>query len=59
MQRIKIASPSFEHDPARPAGHRRGGLALGPLLVASDLGATSVYEPPAGEPICPCPHELS
>jgi uncharacterized cupin superfamily protein len=58
MQRINIASPSFERDPARPAGYRRGGLELGPLLGASDLGAT-VYELPPGESICPYHYELS
>jgi len=57
MKRVNIAAPSFEHDPSEPDGYRSGGMRLGPLLAARQLGAT-VYELPPGESICPYNYEL-
>ena len=58
VQRINIAAPEFGYDPARPEGYRRGSFKLGPLLGASDLGAT-IYELPPGQAVCPYHYEHS
>jgi uncharacterized cupin superfamily protein len=56
MKRINIAAPQCEYDPADPDGYHSGRLRLGPLLGASQLGA-SVYELPPGQSICPYHYE--
>ena len=56
MRRINIQAPEFHHDPARPEGYRRGSFQLGPLLGASDLGAT-IYELAPGQAVCPYHYE--
>ena len=56
MQRINIAAPAFAYDPTDPDGYHSGALRIGPLLAASQLGAT-VYELPPGQSICPYHYE--
>ena len=56
VRRINIASPQFEYDPGDPPGFRSGMLRFGPMLGASQMGA-SVYELPPGEAICPYHYE--
>jgi uncharacterized cupin superfamily protein len=56
MGRINIASPQFGYDPGDPPGFRSGMLRFGPMLGASQMGA-SVYELPPGEAICPYHYE--
>jgi uncharacterized cupin superfamily protein len=56
MRRINIASPKFGYDPGDPAGFRSGMVRFGPMLGASQMGA-SVYELPPGEAICPYHYE--
>jgi uncharacterized cupin superfamily protein len=56
MRRIKIVSPQFGYDRGDPAGFRPGMLRFGPMLGASQMGA-SVYELPPGEAICPYHYE--
>jgi uncharacterized cupin superfamily protein len=56
MQRINIAAPEFAYDPTDPDGYHSGALRIGPLLAASQLGAT-VYELPPGQSICPYHYE--
>jgi uncharacterized cupin superfamily protein len=56
MKPINIAAPQCEYDAADPDGYHSGRLRLGPLLGASQLGA-SVYELPPGQSICPYHYE--
>jgi uncharacterized cupin superfamily protein len=58
VRRVNIASPEFEYDPDYPPGFRAGMLRVGPLLDASQLGA-SVYELPPGQAICPYHYEYA
>ena len=56
LRRINIASPQFGYDSDDPPGFRSGMLRFGPMLGASQMGA-SVYELPPGEAICPYHYE--
>ena len=58
MRRVNIASPKFEYDPGDPAGFSAGMFRFGPLLGASQQGA-SVYELPPGQAICPYHYEYA
>jgi len=56
MKRINIAAPEFVHDTGDPDGYHTAMFRIGPLLGASQLGA-SVYELPPGQSICPYHYE--
>jgi len=56
MQRINIASPTFEYDADDPAGYRSGMHRVGKLVGAASTGI-SVYELPPGQSICPYHYE--
>ena len=56
MRRVSIASPAFEYDASDPEGFRSGMFRFGPLVGATQLGA-SVYELPPGQAICPYHYE--
>jgi len=58
VRRVNIASPKFEYDPDDPAGFTAGMFRYGPLLGASQQGA-SVYELPPGQAICPYHYEYA
>ena len=56
VRRVNIASPDFEYDAADPEGFRSGMFRFGPLVGATELGA-SLYELPPGQAICPYHYE--
>ena len=56
MKPINIEAPQFNYDPSHPEGYRAGGMRLGPLVGAEQLGAT-VYDIPPGQSICPYHYE--
>jgi len=56
VHRINITSPEFRYDPDDPPGFQSGMLRLGPLVGASEVGA-SLYELPPGQAICPYHYE--
>lgn len=56
--RINIAAPEFTYDKGDPVGFRSGMFRFGPLVGASQLGAT-VYELPPGQAICPYHYEYA
>lgn len=58
MRRTNIAAPEFTFDKDDPEGFRSGMFRFGPLLGASELGAT-VYELPPGQAICPYHYEYA
>jgi uncharacterized cupin superfamily protein len=58
MRRISIASPEFHYDSDDPPGFRSGMFRFGPLVGASQMGAT-VYELPPGQAICPYHYEYA
>jgi uncharacterized cupin superfamily protein len=58
MRRLNIAAPELTYDPDDPEGFRAGMLRMGPLLGASQLGA-SVYELPPDQAICPYHYEYA
>jgi uncharacterized cupin superfamily protein len=58
LRRINIASPEFHYDEEDPDGFRSGMFRFGPLLDASQLGAT-VYELPPGQALCPYHYEYA
>jgi uncharacterized cupin superfamily protein len=55
---INIAAPEFAFDSGDPEGFRSGMFRFGPLLGASQLGAT-VYELPPGQAVCPYHYEYA
>lgn len=57
-RRTNIAAPEFTYEKGDPAGFRSGMFRFGPLLGASQLGA-SVYELPPGQAICPYHYEYA
>ena len=57
-RKVNIAAPHFAHDKDDPEGFRSGMFRVGPLLGASQLGA-SVYELPPGQAICPYHYEYA
>src|SRR5947209_197768 len=56
MRKVSIASPEFTYDPEDPDGFRSGLFRFGPLVAATETGA-SVYELPPGQSICPYHYE--
>ena len=56
MRQTNIEAPQFEYDPDDPEGYRAGCFRMGPIVGASQLGA-SVYELPPGQSICPYHYE--
>ena len=58
MRRINIASPDFAYEAGDPEGFHSGMFRFGPLLGATQLGAT-VYELPPGQAICPYHYEYA
>jgi uncharacterized cupin superfamily protein len=56
VRKVNIAWPKFGYDSGDPPGFRSGMLRFGPMLGASQMGA-SVYELPPGEAICPYHYE--
>jgi len=57
-QRTNIAAPEFTYEKGDPEDFRSGMFRFGPLLGASQLGA-SVYELPPGQAICPYHYEYA
>ena len=58
MRKVNIRSPEFSYAADDPAGFRAGMFRFGPLLEASQMGA-SVYELPPGEAVCPYHYEYA
>jgi uncharacterized cupin superfamily protein len=58
MRRTSIAAPRFKYEEKDPEGFRSGMFRMGPMLEASQLGAT-VYELPPGQAICPYHYEYA
>jgi uncharacterized cupin superfamily protein len=58
VRRVNIASPEFRYDSDDPPGFRSGMFRFGPMVGASQLGAT-VYELPPGQAICPYHYEYA
>jgi len=56
MQRVNIATPTFEYDDEDPEGFRSGLHRLGRQLPATSTGV-SVYELPPGQALCPYHYE--
>jgi uncharacterized cupin superfamily protein len=56
VRRINIASAKFEYDSGDPPGFCSGMFRMGPLVGATELGAT-VYELPPGQAVCPYHYE--
>jgi uncharacterized cupin superfamily protein len=56
MRRVRLPATELADDTARPAGFRRRGARLGPLLGAERTGA-SLYELPPGQAVCPYHYE--
>ncbi len=58
MNRVNIATPTFEYDEEDPDGFRCGMARVGPKLGAVQMG-TSVYELPPGQALCPYHYEYA
>jgi uncharacterized cupin superfamily protein len=56
MQRVNIATPTFDYDGTDPAGYQSGVFRFGKQLGAQRTG-TSVYELPPGQSVCPYHYE--
>jgi uncharacterized cupin superfamily protein len=56
MRCVNLAGAAFEEDPDDPEGFISRRARLGPLLGATDTGA-SLYELPPGQAICPYHYE--
>jgi uncharacterized cupin superfamily protein len=57
-RRVSIAAPEFTYDGDDPEGFRVGMFRFGPMVGASQLGA-SLYELPPGQAICPYHYEYA
>lgn len=58
MRRVNLSDPELRFDPTDPPGFRAGMFRFGPLLGATQLGAT-LYELPPGETLCPYHYEYA
>lgn len=56
MNRVNIATPSFQYDAEDPEGYHAGMHRLGTALGAQTTGI-SVYELPPGQAVCPYHYE--